>query len=452
MDKIKLPSVAGKFYTDDKEDLIQEINNFIKNTSKKSGYESRAVIVPHAGYFYSGQLACECISNLKKCKNIFIIAPSHYMAFEGTALSSYDKWRTPLGDITLNQEICKEINEKFGGSFINEAFTDEHAAEIQVPFIQTFLPDSKIVPILVGKADLEEITEILHYYYQNKDNAFVISSDLSHFYNSQEARKIDGITADMIETNNFSEFSHVQACGHNGVCALLNFCQKNNYSLIRIGLKNSGDITGETTRVVGYGSWMLYEGNATRFIKKYFSERVVEICRESIMSGFNNEKAPEFDNLPSVFSQKGACFVTLEKNGELRGCIGSILAHQSWLEDLVKNSRNSAFFDPRFNPVTADEYEELSIAVSLLSAPVQMAFSDEADLLNQLEPFVDGLIIKDGSRQAVYLPSVWEQLPEKNLFIQSLKIKAGMTPNHFSNTFEAYRFQAEYIKSDGEED
>jgi AmmeMemoRadiSam system protein A len=154
----------------------------------------------------------------------------------------------------------------------------------------------------------------------------------------------------------------------------------------------------------------------------------------------------QMPNLPPVFLQQGASFVTLNLNGNLRGCIGSIVAQRSYIEDITANAQNAAFKDPRFSPLTIDEFPNLEIDVSLLSQPVKIEFEDEEDLLAKIVPFKDGIIIKDGFYQAVYLPSVWEQLPEKRLFLDSLKIKAGMTPEHFSKTFEAYRFYTEMVK------
>lgn len=323
-------------------------------------------------------------------------------------------------------------------------FVNEHSIEVQVPFIQNFLPHVKIIPILAGH-NYKKISQIIEYYRQNSENAFVISSDLSHFQPTKEAKKIDAITADMIEMKNIEKFDPNQACGAIGVCALVDYTKEQNFSLIRVGMFNSGDITGDNSRVVGYGSWILYEGEKSVFIKTYFSDFVIDVCKKSILAGLNNEK-PAFERIPAVFKESGACFVTLEKNGDLRGCIGSIIAHGPLIEDLIKNAQNSAFSDSRFLPLKKDEFKDLSINVSLLSAPEQMHFEDETDLLDQIRQNIDGIIIKDGNHQAVYLPSVWEQLPDKSLFLDSLKIKAGMPPKHFSETFEAYKFTTEYIK------
>lgn len=443
--KIKPPAVAGKFYTDDKEELLKQLDSFDKNTLNDYECKTRAVIVPHAGYFYSGQLAYSGLQYLdKEVKNIFIFAPPHYVVVKEASISSYDAWETPLGEIKLNKEINEELHQRFGCEFQDEAFTDEHSIEVQVPIIQKLLPHANIIPILATKS--EKVEKIIANYWSNPENAFVISSDLSHFLTANEARKIDSITAEMIETKNFEKFNTSQACGAFGIGGLIRFARRKNYSLILVGMYNSGDVTGDNSRVVGYGSWFLYEGQKNQFIKKHFSDYVIDVCKKSILAGFD-KTSPKFDNIPAVFGENGACFVTLEKHDNLRGCIGSIIAHRPLIDDLVKNAQNSAFSDPRFQPLKKEEFDELSIDVSLLSEPQKMEFEDETDLLNQIRQDIDGIIIKERGYQAVYLPSVWEQLPDKKLFLNSLKLKAGLPENYFSQTFEAYRFTTEYIKS-----
>lgn len=449
MNKVKPSAVAGKFYTSGKEELVAQIETFSKNFSNHYEYRSRAVIVPHAGYYYSGMLAYSGIKHLKKdVKNVFIIAPTHYVGFEGLALSKYESWETPLGEIEVSREINNQIIKKFYYSdFLDEAFESEHSVEVQVPFIQSILPGAKIIPILVGQVENEKISKLIDYFWDDKENAFVISSDLSHFLPAKEARKVDNLTAEMIETADVEKFNREQACGSGGVCGLTGFVKDRGFSLVRVGMYNSGDVTGDNSKVVGYGSWFLYEGGKTHFIKKYFSDLLMKICKKSILAGIE-DKEPDLDyeEMPPVLFEKGACFVTLEKHGSLRGCIGSIVAHQSLIEDLVKNAYNAAFSDPRFMPVEADEFNDLSIAISLLSAPEKMTFKDEDDLLTQIVQGEDGIIIKDGMHQAVYLPSVWEQLPDKKMFLNSLKQKAGLSATHFSETFEAFRYKTEYVK------
>lgn len=449
MNKIKPAAVAGKFYPLEKDELVAQLNQFAKNNLKRYAYFSRAIIVPHAGYFYSGQLAnngFQCLN--RNAKNVFVFAPSHYQKFNGLGLSSADEWATPLAKTGLNKSIVTDLLRSFiYCDYVDEAFEMEHSIEVQLPFIQEFLPQARIVPILIGDASVSEIVSVLEKFWDNDDNVFVFSSDLSHFYSAENANKIDFITAEMVESNNFEQFNCEQACGALGIRAVLDFAKKNDYSMIRVGLYNSGDITGEKSSVVGYGSWFMYQGDKSEFIKKYYSDLILEICKKSIKSGLSDEK-PELDlkNIPPIFNQKGACFVTLEKSGMLRGCIGSIVAHRSLLQDLIENSYSAAFSDPRFMPVEEAELETISIAVSLLSEPEKMRFKDEIDLISQIIPDEDGIIIKDGVHQAVYLPSVWEQLPDVKMFLQSLKLKAGLSADHFSDTFEAYRFRVQYVK------
>ncbi len=449
MKKIKSASVAGKFYPDDKELLLSFLEDCAENNREQYKYSSRAIIVPHAGYIYSGQFASEGFQYLnKKAKNIFVIAPSHYVGIDGIAISSCDFWATPLGEIQVNQNINQILADDFGAKFNDKAIEPEHSLEVQIPFIQKFLPEAQIVPILVGDADSEKITKLISHFWKNKDNAFVISSDLSHFHNDNDAKKIDKVTAEMIETQDVSDFNPRQACGYIGVLGLVGFIKQQDFSLIRINLQNSSVVSTDKARVVGYGSWLLFEGTKEKFVKDNFSELLLDICRKSIVEGFETGRPLKVN--PSEFSevlqQSGASFVTLEIEGELRGCIGSIIANQSLAEDISKNAFAAAFSDSRFSALTEEEYENLEIAISLLSAPSQMSFKDEQHLLAQIEQDVDGIIIKDGGYRAVYLPSVWEQIPDKKLFLNSLKQKAGLSSSYFSKTFEAYRFRTEYIK------
>jgi hypothetical protein len=207
---------------------------------------------------------------------------------------------------------------------------------------------------------------------------------------------------------------------------------------------NSSSTTGDKSRVVGYGSWFMYEGTKNKFLKEYFSDYMLKLCKDVISSRFSKQKI--YTNHAPVFNEQGACFVTLKKQGRLRGCIGSIIAHQPLINDLIDNAQKSAFNDPRFKPLEKSELEDLSIDISILSEPKPMTFKDEADLLNQIVPYKDGIIIRDGMYQAVYLPSVWEELSDKELFLKSLKMKAGMSPEHFSKTFQAFRFGTEYVE------
>ena len=445
MGKIKEASVANTFYTGNAEDLKLQIENFKEASKNLYTCPTRAVIVPHAGLVYSGRLAYEGISQLdKNIKNIFIFAPSHRVGFEGIAISSYDGWETPLGVSKVNFGICKELNEKFGANINDDAMIAEHSIEVELPIIQFVFEDVKIIPVLIGKESASKITEIIEYYYPDKANAFVISSDLSHYLTDEKAKEADKITAQMIETGAIAGFKYEQACGAIGIAGLVSFANKNKFSMIRIDLANSSEISEDTSRVVGYGTWFLYEGSKNDFIAKYHSGFTIDLCKLIIKSEFDEK--PMSIIYPQVFDQPGACFVTIEKFGRLRGCIGSIIAYRPLITDLVEHAKDAAFKDMRFSPVREEELPGLKFAVSILTEPRKIIFENEEQLMEKIVPNKDGIIIRDGDYQAVYLPSVWEEIPDKNEFMKSLKIKAGLKPDHFSETFEAFRFSTIYIK------
>ncbi len=447
MDKVKEPSVANTFYSGNPSELKTQIESFIRESKNQYPISTRAVIVPHAGLIYSGRLAYEGISQLdRSVKNIFIFAPAHRVGFQGLGLTSYDRWKTPLGTIDVNQDITSELIEKFGANYNDDALAPEHSVEIQVPIIQYIFDDVKIIPVLLGQAEFQDVTKILEEYYPNPENGFIISSDLSHFLTNEEAYKLDHQTALMIESGNLSGFKYEMACGAIGIAGLVNFANNHKWSLVRIDMTNSSWATGDKSRVVGYGSWFLLEDDKNNFIKEYYSDFIIDLAKVVLQSAFDKEQRTI--DYPQIMDEFGASFVTLEKNGMLRGCIGSIIAHQPLINDLVQNTRNAAFSDPRFNPLQFEELNELKIAVSILTAPTKIVFDNEEDLLNKIVPNKDGIIIKDGNYQAVYLPSVWEQIPDKKMFLNSLKVKAGLPETHFSNTFEAYRYETIYIKEE----
>ncbi len=172
-------------------------------------------------------------------------------------------------------------------------------------------------------------------------------------------------------------------------------------------------------------------------------DRLTELAWSSIRHGLTGGgPAPAPVERPGPLAEPGAVFVSLHRDGDLRGCIGSPMAWRPLAEDIVDNAFKAAFRDPRFPPLAASELDGLTLSVSVLTPPLPMAFRDETDLLAQLRPRIDGLLIEDGGRRALFLPSVWEQLPDGRAFLAHLKAKAGLAPNHWSPTFKASRFQA----------
>ena len=446
-------SFAGSFYPENPDDL----NNLLESLKEIQtfDYKSKAIIVPHAGYVYSGHAAMAAFQHLEASENFFIIAPSHHEDFNNIALPEFTYFETPLGNIEVNNKLIAEIAEKFPSIVADEIFENEHSIEVQLPFIQNlFMPHKqnavdfvknlkklgkkiRIIPILVGNCDYRLISDLISTYWEN--SSFIISSDLSHYFTQQQCRQIDTYTATVIETGRIEFLEQQQACGLIGIKGLVDFANNNECAMIRAEMYNSGDISSDKDKVVGYGSWFMYEDSRNDFIETYFSKYVLKAAKASIIAAINQE---EFipHKIPAVLTQFGASFVTLKLNGELRGCIGSVYPTKPLILDIIDNAKNAAFQDPRFEPLTVEELEGLEISVSILSAIERIDFKDERDLLSKIHPH--GVILVERDKRAVYLPVVWEQLPDKEIFLNSLKEKAGLPPNYFSRTIEAYKFDA----------
>lgn len=447
----KSASFAGSFYPD-KPDEINNLLNSYKLESKIE-YKSKAIIVPHAGIYYSGYAAMAGFQHLELSENIFIIAPSHHVNFNNIALPNYTYFDTPLGSLEVNNRRIKEIAEKFPCLISDEVFENEHAIEVQLPFIQNlnapqitsakdFVKEFKkighkirIIPVLVGNCDYRLISDLISTYWE--DSSFVISSDLSHYYNQKECRQIDTYTAAIIETGKIESFQKGQACGLIGIMGLVDFANNNDCSLIRVMMYNSGDINKEPDKVVGYGSWFLYTDSKNSYLEKYYSKYITNAAKEAIVQALEGEEYTP-SKIPPVLTQYGASFVTLKLNEQLRGCIGSIFPTKPLILDIIDNAKNAAFYDSRFEPLTQRELPYLEMDISILSSIEKIPFKDERDLLSKIYPH--GIIISDLNRRAVYLPEVWEQLPSREVFLNSLKEKAGLPPEYFSRTFEAYKF------------
>ena len=449
---------AGSFYPQDPEELNKLLDSYKED--RQVEYRSKAIIVPHAGYMYSGHAAMAGFQYLEPGENIFIIAPSHHESFNNIAMPEYTFFETPLGNLEVNNRLIAEIAENFPCIIADEVFDKEHAIEVQLPFLQNlfhphrqsaadFVKNLKkigkkirIVPILTGNCDYRLISDLISTYWEN--SSFVISSDLSHYYTLQQCRQIDTYTATIIETGRIEFLQQPQACGLIGIKGLVDFANNNDCTMIRAEMYNSGDISPEKDKVVGYGSWFLYPGSRNDFIEKNYSKYVLETAKKSIISEMNGEEyIPR--QIPSVLTEYGASFVTLKLNGELRGCIGSIYPTKPLILDIIDNAANAAFRDSRFAPLGEEELDRLELSVSILSAIERINFKDERDLLSKIYPH--GVIIAEKDKRAVYLPVVWEQLPDREIFLNSLKEKAGLPPNYFSKTIEAYKFSATSISA-----
>jgi len=446
---IRPTAVAGQFYPADPAEIRRQITELLTAAAPARPPVPKAIVVPHAGWVYSGPTAAAAYAQLVPARGlvrrVVLLGPSHRVALRGLALSGAEAWASPLGPVALDRDSALRLTDLPGHGFSDPAHAQEHALEVQIPFLQAVLGnDFYLLPIVVGDVSANIVAATLDSVWGGAETLIVISTDLSHYLDDKACRSRDAATAAAIERFDESGLDRDSACGRIPLAGLLLAARRRGMRIERLDLRHSGDTAGPRDRVVGYGAWALYEdhGNEDEEIRAIGSS-LLDLAWGSIRHGLaHGTPAPVPDNRPDRLGAAGAAFVTLTRRGRLRGCIGSPTAWRPLAEDVTDNAFKAAFGDPRFPPLTPYEMDGLSLSVSVLTPPVAMTVSGEADLLAQLQPRRDGLIIQDGTHRALFLPSVWEQLPERRAFLSHLKVKAGLSTDHWSPSFQASRFQA----------
>jgi AmmeMemoRadiSam system protein B len=260
MQTIRQPAVAGTFYPANPEKLQTMVNDFL-NTVKSTEKLPKAMIVPHAGYIYSGACAATAYARLKnnadKVKRVVLLGPAHHVSFKGLALSRAEFFNTPLGKIPVDTAAVRNLLALPFVGYLDEAHHLEHSLEVQLPFLQTVLPAFSLVPIVAGEATAEQVAQVLEMFYDDADTLLVISSDLSHYHDYATAQRLDRETSDKIENLQYQQLDVESACGRVGVRGLMALAQKKSLQIKNIDLRNSGDTAGTKERVVGYGTYII---------------------------------------------------------------------------------------------------------------------------------------------------------------------------------------------------
>jgi AmmeMemoRadiSam system protein B/AmmeMemoRadiSam system protein A len=461
---IRSPAVAGTFYPADPAVLRNQIAGLLGGAShapRTTAARPKAIIGPHAGYVYSGSVAASAYARLAglrgEVSRVVLIGPSHYVGFRGIAVDTADAWMLPNGTVALDADVIAQLHAFPIVHPLDAAFAREHALEVHVPFLQHVLGSGfRLVPLVAGGAPADAVAAVFDALWGGVETLFVISTDLSHYLDYRAAQAIDLTTAEAIEHLDHAILTPTHACGCVPTCGMLLAARQRGMTVERLDLRNSGDTAGPRDRVVGYGAWALYEPasetrtiDAERAAVDAVGPMLLQTVRRAIEIGFNTGQPPAVVTdaaLPPLLAAHGAAFVTLRQNGHLRGCVGSPVAWRPLIEDVVDHAFNAAFRDPRFPPLALSEEPAPDLSVSVLTAAEPIMFSGEADLLAQLRPQLDGLMIDDAGRRALFLPSVWADIPDPHMFLTQLKLKAGMRADHFSSGFTARRFRAIDIK------
>jgi len=423
------PAVAGTFYPAGKQELVLSLKTLFSD-AKPVRLEGniQSLIVPHAGYPFSGMVAASGYKSIPKdakYKNIFIIASSHREQFRGASVYASGNYMTPLGEAKVNLEIANAlIEENKEISFYIKAHDREHSIEVQVPFLQYHFQDTPpIVPIVMGSSSISAArdlaTALLPYFVP--ENLFIISSDFSHYPDYENASRIDRLTGDAILKKDPEHFYNIlgknsrepvqnlstPCCGWSSVMTLLYMSERrDNLKISPILYRNSGDTPiGDKERVVGYwaiaGHEPLHE-SPTLVLDEIDKKTLLEISRKTLETSLRSGNVPSIpaSEITKTIKQPAGAFISLYMGGRLRGCIGNFSPDTPLYLVVQELTLAAASRDHRFVPVEATELEYIDIEISVLT-PLQK--------INSIEEFQLGkhgiYMVKDG-RSGTYLPQV----------------------------------------------
>jgi hypothetical protein len=420
------------FYPRDARELEREVAELIdgvENLAPRFGHP-KALIVPHAGYIYSGPVAARAYDELAAArgvvKRVVLLGPVHRVPLRGLALPGAEAFDTPLGRIPVDAEAVRLLAPFRQVVTSPAAHATEHSLEVQLPFLQKMLGEFSLLPLAVGDARPQEVLEVIERLWGGPETLFVLSTDLSHYHGYEDARRIDRATLSRIAAFD-TDINHEEACGATPLNGFLAAARSHDLSIRLVGACNSGDTAGGKDRVVGYSAFSLYEGH--RVSLEDAGLTLLAIARAAIGHRLGVHAEPPRTDIAPWLARPGASFVTLMLEAKLRGCIGSLAATRRLGDDVAANAQAAALRDPRFPALTREEWARTEVEVSVLSPAKPMRFGDETELLAQLRAGEDGVILEHEGRRATFLPQVWEGLPDKRKFLDELMRKAAIPPD-----------------------
>lgn len=452
MTSVRDMAVSGLFYPEQAPVLANMVQEFLLCSSEKRlAHCPKILVVPHAGLRFSGDTAAKAYALLKpfskQIKRVVMLGPSHRVAFNGIAIEPADFVSTPLGNIPVDRQGIDALCEAELVVAAAHVHAAEHCLEVQWPFLQAVLDDFSLTPLVVGEANKSQVAEVIARLWGGDETLLVISTDLSHFHPMEECEQIDANTCAKVCVAD-SHLDGQEACGHKGLNGALYMAHSYGWQVQQIDYSHSAQKGGATDRVVGYGSFYIdvpSDFKSKRFQHYDIGDRkaLLGLARQSIEKALNQQKLElNEDDFPAHLMFRGACFVSLHKRGKLRGCIGSLQAHQSLVADVIQNAVKAAFNDPRFPQLAPAELSDIDIEISILSVPEPLPCDDEDDCLKKLRPGIDGIIIQSGVHRATFLPLVWQSLSESTTFLQHLKQKAGLSLDSWPADMQVWRYEA----------
>ncbi|MBP9855455.1 MAG: AmmeMemoRadiSam system protein B [Candidatus Omnitrophica bacterium] len=444
---IKKPNVSGQFYSSDPKDLADQIDQMMK-TAVVDPYTNpvEIIIAPHAGYYYSGAVAAHSFKAVsqQKYNTIIVLAPSHFYGFEGISVWSQGGFETPLGVVNVDEEFAQSLT-KDESQISNDpkAFIKEHALEVEIPFLQRTFKDFKLVPVIIGQPSpelLAEFAQKLNQLIGTRDDVLVVvSSDLSHYHDDSFARIMDLKTIEAIKNQDIDKIyqecrnGSMEMCGCLPVVTSLLLAKARGLTDVDV-LKyaNSGDVNGKKDSVVGYSSIVIYKKNNSNInpLTSDQKKKLISMAKEAIRKfvGSGERLAPKEDD-QRLLEKEGA-FVSIYKNGQLRGCIGNIIGRGPLYNTVINMAISAASKDHRFTPIQKDELDQIQIEISVLSTPRRIMNTDEIRLGTH------GVIVSKDNKTGVFLPQVADSTGwSKEQFLSELcSQKAGLPRDCWKDT------------------
>ena len=425
---------ANRFYTGDARELSEEVDSLLALHRGETVYRDvAALIVPHAGYYFSDNVAAAAYMAMpkdKQYKRIFLLGPSHHEWLDGASVNTEaDYYATPLGQVKVDRETALALTAADSVfRYESKAHDREHCLEVQLPFLQRRFGDGKstqtsedsvpsIVPIIISTNDFQKLKRIAEALkpYLTEENLFIVSSDFSHYPKYEDACKVDARTGKAVESGDVEQFIAAleenarrgvpglatSACGELAIATLLMMIDST-YEVKHLMYQNSGDAEeSDHSRVVGYHAFAIVRKSSQEFSLSEDEKRTLkEIALTSIKDSLNGKPIAEHPSLTTTLRQKCGAFVSLHKHGRLRGCIGHFGEDMPLHEIVAEMARAAAFEDPRFMPVTADELSDISVLT-----PMRRIQS-----LDEFELHRHGIYIRKGYRSGTYLPQVADEV------------------------------------------
>ena len=465
--EIRYPAVIGSFYPRDGRELSRQAADFVDTADRRlrvsDGPIPKAIIVPHNALFFSGPVAGAGYAALKRLKpfvkKVVLIGSSHQGKYFGISLSQARYWEMPNRRFEADRELTEKLIKMQGIGFDNEAHEAESSLEMQLPFVNAvFGKDVKIVPILVEDASVEQVSDLIDAVWGGPETVIVVSTDMSSGKDAESVQNVLRETARRVEKKEYSSLKSDRFCAPLPVAGLLAYARENNLDVQTIDLRTSADAYLTTNKVIGFGAFGVYDTNKDAMedsrerlesILQENQEALLRVAAQSIVSGFERGRSLRVrgNRYPEELREKGATFVNIYYNGALRGSAGSDEATRSILEDISENAYAAAFSDFRFIPLEEEEMKNAEISISFLTSPTPVHFSDEEDLMKKIKPQEDGLILKERSNRALFLPQVWNTFSSPKEFLLHLKQKANLPADYWSPTIKIYRFNVIDINS-----